>query len=100
MEPVTSAPKARIRVAARARETPMRFEVAAGEQRPVERLELLDGVGEGEEPLGSGWHFKGRSTLLLAWWLGGWRGQHVFGHVRRRSSRIPPTRRARRFGGR
>ena len=63
MEPVSSAPKARISVAARARETPEeRFEVAAGEQRPVERLELLDGVGKGEEPPGAGGHLTDRST--------------------------------------
>ena len=43
----------RIRVAARARETPKSdFEVAADEQGPVERLELRDSVGEGEEPTG------------------------------------------------
>ena len=45
-----------------ARDAEELFEVAAGEQRPVERLELRDGVGEGEEPPGSGGHLTDRST--------------------------------------
>ena len=44
------------------RDTEERFEVTAGEQRPVERVELLDGVWEGEEPPGSGGHLTDRST--------------------------------------
>ena len=35
-----------------ARDAEERFEVTAGEQGPVERVELLDGVREGEEPPG------------------------------------------------
>ena len=45
-----------------ARDAEERFEVAAGEQRPVERVELLDGVGEGEEPPGAGGHLTDRAT--------------------------------------
>ena len=45
-----------------ARDAEERFEVAPGEERPVERVELLDGVGEGEEPPGSGGHLTDRST--------------------------------------
>ena len=44
------------------RDAEERFEVAAGEERPVERVELVDGVGDGEEPPGVGWHLTGRST--------------------------------------
>ena len=43
------------------------FKVAAGEEGSVERVELLDGVGDGEEPPGFGWHLTNRSTR-------GWRG--------------------------
>ena len=39
-----------------ARDAEERFEVAAGEERPVERVELRDGVGEGEDPPGSRGH--------------------------------------------
>ena len=39
-----------------ARDAEERFEVAAGEQGPVEHVELRDGVGEGEEPPGAGGH--------------------------------------------
>ncbi len=45
-----------------ARDAEERFEVAAGDERPVERVELLDGVGEGEEPPGSSGHRTDRST--------------------------------------
>ena len=45
-----------------ARDAEERFEVAAGEQGPVERVELLDGVGDGEEPPGAGGHLTDRST--------------------------------------
>ena len=45
-----------------ARDADARFEVAAGEQGPVERVELLDGVGEGEEPPGAGGHRTDRAT--------------------------------------
>ena len=45
-----------------ARDAEERFEVAAGEERPVERVELLDGVGDGEEPPGAGGHLTDRST--------------------------------------
>ena len=45
-----------------ARDAEKLFEVAAGEQRPVERVELLDGVGEGEEPPGAGGHLTDRAT--------------------------------------
>ena len=45
-----------------ARDAEERFEVAAGEQRPVERVELRDGVGEGEEPPGSSGHRTDRTT--------------------------------------
>ena len=38
------------------------FKVAAGEQGPVERLELRDGVREGEEPPGSRGHRTNRAT--------------------------------------
>ena len=44
------------------RDAEERFEVAADEQRPVERVELRDGVGEGEEPPGAGGHLRDRST--------------------------------------
>ena len=44
------------------RDAEERFEVTAGEQRPVERVELLDGVGEGEEPPGASWHRTDRAT--------------------------------------
>ena len=45
-----------------ARDAEERFEVAAGEERPVELFELRDGVGEGEEPPGSSGHRRNRST--------------------------------------
>ena len=45
-----------------ARDAEERFKVAAGEERPVERLELRDGVGEGEEPPGAGGHRTDRAT--------------------------------------
>ena len=45
-----------------ARDAEELFEVAAGEQGPVERVELRDGVGDSEEPLGSGGHLTDRST--------------------------------------
>ena len=45
-----------------ARDAEERFEVAAGEEGPVERVELLDGVGEGEEPPGAGRHVTDLST--------------------------------------
>ena len=45
-----------------ARDAEERFEVAAGEQRPVERLELRDGVWEGEEPPGAGGHLTTLAT--------------------------------------
>ena len=45
-----------------ARDAEERFEVAAGEQRPVERVELGDGVGEGEEPPGASGHRTDRAT--------------------------------------
>ena len=71
IEPVRAAPKARIRVAARARERDAEelFEVAAGEEGPVERVELRDGVGEGEEPPGASGHRRDRSTRGGRW---GW----------------------------
>ena len=57
IEPVRSAPTARIRVAARARETPKSASRSRRvSKRPVERVELLDGVGEGEEPPRASWH--------------------------------------------
>lgn len=37
-------------------------EVAADEQGPVERVELLDGVGDDEEPPGAGGHRTNRAT--------------------------------------
>ena len=63
IEPVRSAPKARIRVAARARETPK----SASRSRRVRRgrssaSSCWMGVGEGEEPPGSGGHLTDRST--------------------------------------
>ena len=45
-----------------ARDAEERFEVAAGKERPVKRVELRDGVGEGEEPPGVGGHLTDRST--------------------------------------
>ena len=45
-----------------ARDAEERFEVAAGQERPVERVELVDGVGDGEEPPGVGGHLTDRST--------------------------------------
>ena len=45
-----------------ARDAEERFEVAAGEERPVERVELREGVGDGEEPPGAGGHLTDRST--------------------------------------
>ena len=50
-----------------ARDTEELLEVAAGEERPVERVELRDGVGEGEEPPGVGGHLTDRATCC-------WRG--------------------------
>ena len=44
------------------RDAEERFDVAADEQGPVERVELRDGVGEGEEPPGAGGHLTDRST--------------------------------------
>ena len=38
------------------------FDVAAGEEGPVELFELADGVGDGEEPPGLGGHLRSRST--------------------------------------
>ena len=38
------------------RDTEEPFEIAAGEEVAVERLELADGVGDGEEPAGRGGH--------------------------------------------
>ena len=63
MEPVRSAPKARIRVAARARETPK----SASRSRRVSSgrssaSSCCDGVGEGEEPPGASGHRTDRST--------------------------------------
>ena len=52
-----------------ARDAEERFEVAAGEQRPVERFELREGVGEGEEPPGSSGH---RMDLATRFGRGGW----------------------------
>ena len=45
-----------------ARDAEELFEVTAGEQGPVERVELRDGVGEGEEPPGSSGHRTDQST--------------------------------------
>ena len=45
-----------------ARDAEERFEVAVGEERPVECLELREGVGEGEEPPGSSGHRTDRAT--------------------------------------
>ncbi len=45
-----------------ARDAEERFEVAAGEERPVERDKLRDGVWEGEEPPGSSGHRTDLST--------------------------------------
>ena len=39
------------------------FEIAAGEEVAVERGELADGVGEGEQPAGRGGHGATRRTL-------------------------------------
>ena len=50
-----------------ARDAEERFEVAADEQGPVERLELRDGVGEGEEPPGAGGHPTNRTTRGGRW---------------------------------
>ena len=52
-----------------ARDAEERFEVAAGQERPVELFELRDGVGEGEEPPGSSGHRTDRTTRG---WRGGW----------------------------
>ena len=38
------------------------FDVAAGEEGPVELFELADGVGDGEEPPGLGGHPRSWST--------------------------------------
>ena len=57
-----------------ARDAEELFEVAAGEQRPAERVELLDGVGEGEEPPGAGWH---RLDLATRGGCGGWKHVEV-----------------------
>ena len=38
------------------RDTEEPFEIAADEEVAVERFELADGVGDGEEPPGLGWH--------------------------------------------
>ena len=38
------------------------FDVAAGEEGPVELFELADGVGDGEEPPGLWGHLRSRST--------------------------------------
>ena len=63
MTPVHSAPKARIRVAARARETPKSASRSRRmRQGPVERLELCEGVWEGEEPPGASGHLTTRAT--------------------------------------
>ena len=39
------------------------FEIAAGEEVAVERLELADGVVDGEQPAGLGGHGATRRTL-------------------------------------
>ena len=39
------------------------FEIAAGEEVAVERVELADGVGEGEQPAGLGGHGATRRPL-------------------------------------
>ena len=52
-----------------ARDAEERFEVAAGEQGPVERVELLDGVGEGEDPPGASGH---RTDLATRGGRGSW----------------------------
>ena len=52
-----------------ARDAEERFEVAAGEQRPVELFELREGIGEGEEPPGSSWH---RTDLATRGGRGSW----------------------------
>ena len=46
-----------------ARDAEEPFEIAAGEEVAVERLELADGVGDGEEPAGRGGH--GATPLSL-----------------------------------
>ena len=45
-----------------ARDAEELFEVTAGEEGPVERVKLRNGVGEGEEPPGAGGHLTARST--------------------------------------
>ena len=73
------------------RDAEERFEVAANEQRPVERLELCDGVGEGEEP-------PGLAGILRTWQpaaavgVGRMARRHIFDEVSRRSSRIQRSR--------
>ena len=39
------------------------FEIAAGEEFEVELFELADGVGDGEQPAGLGWHGATLRTL-------------------------------------
>ena len=52
-----------------ARDAEERFEVAADEQGPVERVELRDGVWDGEEPPWRGWHL----TLATRGGRGSWK---------------------------
>ena len=61
------------------------FDVAAGEQGPVELFELADGVGDGEEPPGLG-GIPGQPVALV--WVGTIQSAHVFRHVSRRFSRM------------
>ena len=49
-----------------ARDAEEPFEIAAGEEVAVERLELADGVGDGEEPPGRGGHRRSAVSLSLA----------------------------------
>ena len=65
------------------------FDVAAGEQGPVELFELADGVGDGEEPPGLGGHPRsdpGQPVALV--WVGTIKSAHVFRHVSRRFYRM------------
>ena len=76
-----------------ARDAEERFEVAAGEQGPVERVELRDGVGEGEEPPGvrTGTLRTGQPVATVG--VGRMARRHVFNEVSRRSSRMQARRR-------
>ena len=55
-----------------ARDAEELLKIAAGEEVLVQRLELADGVGDGEEPAGRGGHRRYAAIPRWALRMGGW----------------------------